>query len=739
MTSDEQDKTAAPLVSVLVPIYNVERYLRPCLESLKAQDVDDFEVICLNDGSTDTSPQIIREFVEADDRFRMIDKTNSGYGDSMNRGLDAARGRYVAILESDDVMCEGALGRLLREAEEHDAEVVKGNFIFWWSEEGREEAYDVLPPLARDGVFEPCRDPRVFQLKPSIWSAVYRRDFLEANGIRFLTTPGAAYQDTSFTFKVWACARRAMLLDVPVVRYRQDNEASSVNSQGKAGLVRIEYGEIERWLSERPLDGRTKVLWDAFQLARLNAYLWNLDRLAPELRTGFAHEAAADFERSEKDGTLDRMALGGWKKLNLDCLMRDPDGYVRVRGTSSENGLRGKTSFALRLGGPAALLAVASDKRHRVEASVEEDEGDVQGVAPCVSVVVPVYNSVRYVGECLDSLLTQEGPLQVICVDDGSSDGSADLLDARAAADARVTVIHQENAGPCAARNAGLARATGDILMFVDSDDVLAPGALRRIRSVFAEQAPDVLTFGFEIEPQDAAPASMRGELSPREGVYEEANPTLLFRSHAIPYAWRCAFSADFLRREGIRWNERLTVADDVAFLLEVYPASRRTVLIADRLYRYRVAEGSLTQTSRDFGDELRVRVARHLDCVEAVLARWRERGWQGLCPGELLEWVLSFLLLDIDKLTFEEQVPVYERLVSLLRGFFGQDLLASVRHLSTRTVVRMILRVVEGEDRRPPVFGPLDLPAFYLRYTEPRTMAARLAMRVVPGQRELR
>ncbi len=100
---------------------------------------------------------------------------------------------------------------------------------------------------------------------------------------------------------------------------------------------------------------------------------------------------------------------------------------------------------------------------------------------------------------------------------------------------------------------------------------------------------------------------------------------------------------------------------------------------------------------------------------------------------------MLSFLLLDIDKLTFEEQVPVYERLVSLLRGFFGQDLLASVRHLSTRTVVRMILRVVEGEDRRPPVFGPLDLPAFYLRYTEPRTMAARLAMRVVPGQRELR
>lgn len=98
-----------PKVSLLVPICNVERYLRECLDSAVAQTLKDIEVICINDGSTDSSPDIIREYVERDPRVKMIDKANSGYGDSMNRGLEMARGEYVGILESDDFMFEDSL------------------------------------------------------------------------------------------------------------------------------------------------------------------------------------------------------------------------------------------------------------------------------------------------------------------------------------------------------------------------------------------------------------------------------------------------------------------------------------------------------------------------------------------------------------------------------------------------------------------------------------------------------
>ena len=125
--------TKHPLVSVLVPIYNVERYLERCLSSLAAQTFNDFEVICVNDGSTDASPNIVRGFADRDKRFILVNKENSGYGASMNVGLDRARGRYVAILESDDFFDPQALELLVYAAEAANAEVAKGNFWLYWS------------------------------------------------------------------------------------------------------------------------------------------------------------------------------------------------------------------------------------------------------------------------------------------------------------------------------------------------------------------------------------------------------------------------------------------------------------------------------------------------------------------------------------------------------------------------------------------------------------------------------
>ena len=89
-------------VSIVVPIYNVEKYLRQCLNSIINQTLKDIEIICVNDGSTDLSTQIINEFAEKDNRIKIINKENSGYGASMNRGFDSATGEYLGIVESDD-------------------------------------------------------------------------------------------------------------------------------------------------------------------------------------------------------------------------------------------------------------------------------------------------------------------------------------------------------------------------------------------------------------------------------------------------------------------------------------------------------------------------------------------------------------------------------------------------------------------------------------------------------------
>lgn len=122
-----------PLISLLVPICNVERYLRECLDSARDQTLADIEIICINDGSTDSSLEIINEYAAADSRFVVIDKPNSGYGDSMNKGLSIARGEYIGILESDDYFELDALETMYDAAKSVDAEVVKADFYLFWS------------------------------------------------------------------------------------------------------------------------------------------------------------------------------------------------------------------------------------------------------------------------------------------------------------------------------------------------------------------------------------------------------------------------------------------------------------------------------------------------------------------------------------------------------------------------------------------------------------------------------
>ena len=114
-----------PAISILVPCCNVEKYLDQCLESIVTQTFDDLEIICINDGSKDGTLGIIQKFAERDSRIVVIDKPNSGYGASMNMGLDRARGKYVGIVESDDYIEKNMFQRLYETAEKYNLDYVR--------------------------------------------------------------------------------------------------------------------------------------------------------------------------------------------------------------------------------------------------------------------------------------------------------------------------------------------------------------------------------------------------------------------------------------------------------------------------------------------------------------------------------------------------------------------------------------------------------------------------------------
>lgn len=347
-----------PEVSVLIPIYNVERYLEQCLESLRGQTYGDFEAICINDGSTDGSRAIIQRFLDADPRFRVIDKENSGYGGSMNRGLDAASGRYVAILESDDLYEPDALAVLHEAAEKNSAEVVKANFNLYWSRpEERRELFRVVDTSEEGRTLRPLDDLAIFFRKPSIWSGLYRRDFLTANDIRFLETPGASYQDSGFNFKVWAAAEQASFVGAPVLNYRQDNEGSSVNNPGKVFCVCDEYASMEEFVRARGSADERRLL-AILQRMKLDSYLWNYDRLAPELRPAFVERAAEEFRAAFKRGEVDLALFEPAAEADLRAMVADPAAFCVERDAAASAGAAGALRRYLRMGGPALVSRV---------------------------------------------------------------------------------------------------------------------------------------------------------------------------------------------------------------------------------------------------------------------------------------------------------------------------------------------------------------------------------------------
>ena len=361
------EASQTPVVSLLIPIYNVATYLRECLDSAAAQTLADIEVICINDGSTDDSPAIIREYMQRDGRFRMIDKANSGYGDSMNRGLEAARGIYVGVLESDDFMAPDALQKLVDAARSCDAQVAKGNFDLYWSVPTvRREMHEMFRPERCGMAVAPGADAFIFHQKPSIWSAIYRRDFLNDNGIRFLPTPGAAFQDTSFTFKVFALARRAVYVHDSVLSYRQDNEGSSVNSPNKVHCVNTEYAEIERWLAHEFADshgqGEAKRLLRICHVVKYDSYMWSYVRLAPKFRVEFLQAMAQEYRAAIDAGDFALVDLKSWKRANLQGILSDPEAWERDNRKYASSGAAGRALHYLKLGGPGLLLAYAKSR-----------------------------------------------------------------------------------------------------------------------------------------------------------------------------------------------------------------------------------------------------------------------------------------------------------------------------------------------------------------------------------------
>lgn len=287
-------------VSILVPICNVEKFLDKCLRSIVNQTLTDIEIICINDGSKDKSLEIIKNFAKDDERIVVIDKPNSGYGDSMNKGMSIAKGEYVGIVESDDFINLDMFNDLYSLAKEHNADIVKSNYNLYW--EKQNDVFKYYNNLLIDKIVSD-RDnakEKILWRAPSIWSAIYKRSFLTANEIKFLSTPGASYQDTSFNFKTAALANRVVLTPEAYLNYRQDNSNSSVKiaTKEKVMMLHKEYDEIKSFVEQMNLIE----LKPTYIVHRFRGNLWNYGRIKEDLTKEYFEIFSEEIVRqSESD------------------------------------------------------------------------------------------------------------------------------------------------------------------------------------------------------------------------------------------------------------------------------------------------------------------------------------------------------------------------------------------------------------------------------------------------------
>ena len=317
-------------VSVIIPTYNVEQYLRECLDSILQQTLQEIEIICVNDGSTDSSLEIINEYAEKDSRIVVITGPNGGYGKAMNKGLDAATGDYVGIVEPDDYIGLTMYEDLYEIAANHDLDFVKADFYrFSTDEDGiLNKEYNALSKKKEyyNRVLKPLEEKECFRFIMNTWSGIYKREFLERYHIRHNETPGASFQDNGFWFQTFLLADRAMFVNRPYYMNRRDNPNSSVKSKEKVYCVNEEYKYIKNLIQER-----YPSLWNEVKsihtLKRLHNYDFTLSRIAPEFAKQYIMDISKEFREDEVSGDLDKSYFmdGAWKQLQN--IKNDPDGY----------------------------------------------------------------------------------------------------------------------------------------------------------------------------------------------------------------------------------------------------------------------------------------------------------------------------------------------------------------------------------------------------------------------------
>lgn len=422
-------------ISVIMCIYNSEKTLTDSITSFQAQYLKDIELICINDGSTDHSLQLLNQFAKQDSRIRVLSQENAGAAISRNKGMDIAKGEYIAFLDSDDKYVDNqVLKTLYQLAKKYDADVAGGSLV---------RISDGKIISSKFGGFNYAFDKekvmtyRDFQQAFYFQRFIFSREMLQKNHVQFPNY--RRFQDAVFMPNAMAFSNKIAVTDKPVYLYNApDTEKfysytdSVVNDmvQGHIDILRFasknNYEKLFSWCLDRIL--KNPIVKNLMQTSMASGNT-KLSEYASEIKTIIT-------ENKSKIGKLEMWYL---------------DVFIG-----------------------ATIIKEESKVIELSESIKTTRQYEQPNIEPLVSFIVPAYNMEAYIDTTIRSISQQSYKnIEIICVNDGSTDKTLPILQDWEKKDPRITIINQENKGLSAARNTGIKNANGKYIRFVDSDDAV--------------------------------------------------------------------------------------------------------------------------------------------------------------------------------------------------------------------------------------------------------------------------
>lgn len=326
--SEIPNSNLSPKVSVVIPVYNSVVFLRECLDSVLGQTLKDIEVICVDDGSTDGSGQILDEYEKKDSRVIVIHKENEGYGKAVNTGIQEVSAPYFGIVESDDTIDSDMYRALYDVMQRTSVDVVKSDYYKFYKRDGKIiREYVHLSDTGGGNLYcrriDPVENPEALLYGKYTWTGLYNTEYIKCNQIRHNETPGASYQDNGFWFQTIVRAGSIFFLDEAYYNYRQDNIGASFFDKGKPFAELDEFRYAEGKLEEMGKDGYSFHPWLSLFLLSNGYYAFN--RVKSQYKTNVAHRVREEFYRLSDKGWINCELFPDWIVKEIFYMIGNPE------------------------------------------------------------------------------------------------------------------------------------------------------------------------------------------------------------------------------------------------------------------------------------------------------------------------------------------------------------------------------------------------------------------------------